>query len=92
VSDDLIVARVTAVEPHPGARAPSYLLRLDVGGRGEREATVEAGGYEADELVGTQVVCALRGDDVVVLAARSHAHGNVLLRPQRDVEDGTVVG
>jgi hypothetical protein len=53
---------------------------------------VEAGTYEEAELVGSQVVCALRGDDLVVLAARSHAHGTVLLRPERDVEDGTLVG
>jgi tRNA-binding EMAP/Myf-like protein len=92
VSENLVIARIAAAEPHPGARAPSYVLRLDLGGRGEREATVEAGAYEADELVGTQVVCALRGDDVVVLAARSHAHGKVLMRPEREVEDGTVVG
>jgi tRNA-binding EMAP/Myf-like protein len=89
---DIVVARVLSAEPHPGARAPSYLLRLDLGGRGEREVSVEAGGYDADELVGSQVVCALSGNDVVVLAARSHAHGSVLLRPERDVEDGTVVG
>ena len=91
MSDDLVVGRVLAAEPHPGARAPSYLLRLDLGGRGEREATVEAGGYEEADLVGSQVVCELRGDDLVVLAARSHAHGSVLLRPEREVEDGTLV-
>jgi tRNA-binding EMAP/Myf-like protein len=89
---DLVVGRIAGVEPHPGARAPSYLLRLDLGGRGEREASVEAGGYEPDELEGAQIVCALRGEDVIVLAARSHAHGSVLLRPEREVEDGTVVG
>jgi tRNA-binding EMAP/Myf-like protein len=92
MSGDLVVARVVSAEPHPGARAPSYLLRLDLGGRGEREATVEAGGYEPEDLIDSQVVCAVRGDDVVVLAARSHAHGSVLVRPEREVEDGTVIG
>jgi tRNA-binding EMAP/Myf-like protein len=92
MSGDLVVGRVVSVEAHPGARAPSYLLRLDLGGRGEREASAEAGGYDAEELVGTQVVCELSGDDIVVLAARSHAHGSVLLRPEREVENGTVVG
>ena len=89
---ELVVGRVVAAGAHPGARAPSYLLQLDLGGRGEREASVEAGNYEAAELEGTHVVCALSGDDVLVLAARSHAHGIVLLRPDRDVEPGTVVG
>jgi tRNA-binding EMAP/Myf-like protein len=88
---DLVVGRVTGVEPHPGARAPSYLLRLDLGSRGEREAGVDAGRYEPDQLEGAQVLCALGGGAVIVLAARSHAHGSVLLRPDREVEDGTVV-
>jgi hypothetical protein len=42
--------------------------------------------------VGRQVVCGLRGDEVLVLAAHSHAGGVVLVRPDRDVEDGTIVG
>jgi tRNA-binding EMAP/Myf-like protein len=88
---DLVVGRITGVEPHPGARAPSYVLRLDLGGRGERGASIDAGSYEAEGLEGAQVICALRGEDVIVLAARSHAHGSVLLRPEREVEDGTVV-
>jgi hypothetical protein len=39
-----------------------------------------------------QEVCALRGDEVLVLTARSHAHGTVLLRPSREVEPGSPVG
>jgi hypothetical protein len=49
-------------------------------------------GYEPGDLEGTQVVCAPRGDEVLVLAAHSHAGGVVLIRPDRDVEDGSVVG
>jgi hypothetical protein len=33
----------------------------------------------------------LRGEEALVLAARSHAAGLVLLRPDREVDDGTVV-
>jgi hypothetical protein len=36
-------------------------------------------------------VCALGADDAVVLAAHSHAAGLVLVVPDREVEDGTVV-
>jgi len=36
-------------------------------------------------------VVVLRGDEALVLAARSQAAGLVLLRPDREVEDGTVV-
>jgi hypothetical protein len=88
---ELVVGRVVAVDEHAGARAPSYLLRLDLGPRGQAEASVERGSYEREELQGAQVVVALRGEEAVVLAARSHAAGLVLLRPDREVEDGTVV-
>jgi tRNA-binding EMAP/Myf-like protein len=88
---ELLVGRVVSVEEHPGARAPSYLLRLELGPRGEVETSVERGRYERGELEGAQVVVVLRGDEALVLAARSHAAGLVLLRPDREVEDGTVV-
>jgi tRNA-binding EMAP/Myf-like protein len=92
VTEELLVGRVVAVEEHAGARAPSYLLRLDLGPRGEVETAVERGSYEREDLEGAQVVVVLGGDEALVLAARSHAAGLVLLRPDREVEDGTVVG
>jgi tRNA-binding EMAP/Myf-like protein len=86
---ELIVGRVLAVEDHPGSRAPSYLLRVDLGGRGERDAQMEPGDYPKDELVGTLVVLSI-DDEAIVLAAHSHA-GLKLVRPDGDVEPGTVV-
>ncbi len=88
---DLAVGRVVAAEPHPGARAPSYLVTVDLGGRGLRATTLPAGDYEAAELLGRQVVCALEDDEVTVLAARARGRGLVLLRPDRDVDEGTPV-
>jgi tRNA-binding protein len=88
---ELVVGRVLEADDHPGARAPSYLLTVDLGGRGQRQATVPAAGYDRDELVGRQVVCALDGDDALVLGAHSHAQGVVLLRPDREVEEGSTV-
>jgi tRNA-binding EMAP/Myf-like protein len=90
--DDLVVGTVLAAADHPGSRAPSYLLRVDLGPRGEREATMEPGGHAKEELVGTQLVVSLAGDEALVVAARSHAAGSILLRPDREVEPGTVVG
>jgi tRNA-binding EMAP/Myf-like protein len=86
---ELIVGRVLAVDDHPGARAPSYLLRVDLGGRGAREAQMDPGDYAKDELVGTLVILSL-DDEAIVLAAHSHA-GLRLVRPDGDVEPGTVV-
>jgi tRNA-binding EMAP/Myf-like protein len=90
--EELLVGTILAADDHPGARAPSYLLRVDLGPRGEREATMEPSGYAKEELVGTQVVVSLDGDEALVIAARSHAGGPVLLRAEREVEPGTVVG
>lgn len=88
---DLVVARVRGADAHPGARGPSALLRLDLGGRGSREAPVPIGVEDAQELVGTQVVCALGGSDAIVLAAHPREGGLVLLRPAGEVEDGAAV-
>ena len=87
---DLIVGRIVEASDHPGARAPSYLLRLDLGPRGVVEAQMEPGGHSKEALLGTLVVASL-GDEAIVVCARSHAHGPVLLRPEEDVEPGTVV-
>lgn len=89
-SESLIVGRVLDVSDHPGARAPSYLLRVDLGTEGVTQAQMEPGGHSHDDLVGTLVVVS-SGDEAIVVCARSHAHGPVLLRPEREVEPGTIV-
>ena len=86
----MIVGRVLEVGDHPGARAPSYLLRVDLGPRGVTEAQMEPGGHSRESLPGTFVVVSV-GDEAIVVCARSHAHGSVLLRPEQEVEPGTVV-
>ena len=84
--DELIVGRVLEVDDHPGARAPSFLVRVDLGGRGHVEAQMAPGDYDKDSLVGTLVIVG----DGIVLAARSHA-GPRLVRPDGDVDPGTLV-
>jgi tRNA-binding EMAP/Myf-like protein len=87
----VIVGRVVEVSEHAGARAPAYLLTIDLGTQGVYECSVPRGDYKEAELEGAQVVCARDGDEYVVLAAHSHAHGVVLLRPDREVEPGSIV-
>ncbi len=89
---DLVVATIVDASEHPGSRAASYLLTLDLGAKGRRQASILRGGREPEDLVGRQVVCAVRGEEAVVLAARSHAAGSILLHPERDVDPGTIVG
>lgn len=88
--EELIVGRVLEVRDHPGSRAPSYLLRLDLGPRGEIQAQMEPGSYSKDELVDALVVVSL-ADEAIVACARSHTKGPVLVRPDGEVEPGTVV-
>lgn len=88
---DLVVGRVVAADDLPGARAPSYRLTVDLGPRGRRDATLALPHVAKEDLVGRQVVCVLNGDETLVLAARSHGRGPVLLRPDDDVEDGSPV-
>jgi tRNA-binding EMAP/Myf-like protein len=88
---DAVVARVVEADDLPGARAPSYRLTLDLGSRGERVATLSLPNVAKEDLVGRQVVCLLSGEEAIVLAARSHGHGAVLIRPDEDVEDGTPI-
>jgi hypothetical protein len=51
---------------------------------------MEPGSYTKDELVDALIVVSI-DDEAIVVAARSHAQGPVLLRPDRDVEPGTIV-
>ena len=82
---------VVAAEHQPGARAPALLLTLDLGTYGTEQAVMPAGSYDADDLVGTQVVCRREDDGAIVLGAHSHRKGAVPLRPDTDVEPGTLV-
>ena len=92
MADELVVGTVRAAEPQPGARAPALLLTLDLGTYGTEQAVMAAGSYEADDLVGTQVVCRRQAGGAVVMAAHSHAKGDIPVRPDDDVEPGTIVG
>jgi hypothetical protein len=91
VADELLVGTIVTVDEHPGARAPSLLLTLDLGPHGRAEAALPTGAYDKDELVGTQVLCRRDADAAVVAGAHSHGAGLVLLRPEREVEPGTLV-
>lgn len=89
MADELVVATVTAAEPQPGARAPALLVTLDLGTYGNEQAVIP--GHDAGAVVGTQLVCRREADGIAVIAARSHAKGDVALRPEDDVEPGTLV-
>jgi tRNA-binding EMAP/Myf-like protein len=88
---ELTVGRVVAVQQHPGARAPSLLLTIDLGPHGRHDVVLPTGDYQPGELEGAQILCRREADEVTVVGAHSHGQGLVLLRPDRDIEDGSVV-
>jgi hypothetical protein len=88
---ELLVGTVVGVDEHPGARAPSLLLAVDLGARGTEEIVLPTGDYERAELEGAQVLCRLEADGPVLVGVHSHGRGFVLLRPDRPVEPGSVV-
>ena len=97
---DLAVGRVVEVEAFPEARRPAWRLTIDLGLRGVRRSSAQITHYAREELLGRQVVCALGfppkriagfESELLVLGALSGEHGVVLLRPDREVEDGSAV-
>ncbi len=97
---ELAVGRIVAVEEFPEARNAAWKLELDFGPRGRRRSSAQITHYAREELLGRQVVCVLGFEpkriagfrsEVLVLGALSDQHGVVLLRPDREVEDGSSV-
>ena len=97
---ELAVGRVVALDEFPQARKPAWKLTIDLGRRGTRRSSAQITHYAREELLGRQVVCVLGfppkriagfESEALVLGAISEEHGVVLLRPDRDVEDGSAV-
>jgi tRNA-binding protein len=95
---DLRVGTVVGARVLRGARRPSYALRIDFGGLGEKTSCARiADLYEPEDLVGLQVVAVVNlpkkrvaglESEVLVLAVGDGKGGNVLLIPERPVPDG----
>src|SRR6266568_2583283 len=97
---ELRVGRISAVDDLPGTRKPFLALTIDFGPRGTRRSAAQITHYSSEDLMGRPVVCVLGFEpkriagfesEVLVLGAMSESHGVVLLRPDRDVEDGSPV-
>jgi len=91
VPDELLVGTIVGVDEHPGARAPSLLLTVDLGRYGTHEVVLSTGGYEKAALEGRQVLCRREADGAAVVVAHSHDAGLVILQPDPEVEPGTIV-
>jgi len=91
VADELVIGTVVRVDEHPGARAPSLLLTLDLGPYGMHEVALPTGAYEPHDLQGAQIACRREDDGATVVGAHSHGRGFVPLRPWDEVEPGTLL-
>ncbi len=90
MADELVVGTVLSADQQPGSRAPALMLTLDLGTYGTAQAVL-AGTHDAEALRGTQLVCRREADGAIVVAAHSHGKGAVPLRPDVEVEPGTLV-
>ena len=98
---EIRVGRVVKAENFQKARRPAYKLWIDFGTLGVKKTSARITDlYEADELVGRQVVAVCNfppkqvadfRSEVLVLAAVVDTEGAVLLRPDRDVPPGVRV-
>lgn len=91
MADELVIGTVVRVDEHPGARAPSLLLTLDLGTYGTHEVVLPTGAYDTQDLRGAQIACRREDDGATVVGAHSHGRGFVPLRPWDEVEPGTLL-
>src|SRR5262249_19333894 len=94
----LRVGTVVRAEPFPEAGTPAYKLWIDLGELGVKASSAQVTTlYRAEELVGTQVLCATGfppkrigpfQSEVLVTGVYREDGAVVLLRPDRAVQNG----
>ncbi|HEX8229196.1 MAG TPA: tRNA-binding protein [Chloroflexia bacterium] len=102
---DIRAGRITAAEPFPEARKPSYKLQIDFGPLGTKRSSAQLTvHYTPEELVGKTIVAVVNfpprriagfSSEVLVLGLPGTGVARegsvVLLTPERDVEPGARV-
>ena len=102
---DMRIGRVTACEPFPQARKPSYKLTIDFGPLGIKRSSAQLTGlYSPEDLIGVLVVAVVNfpprriagfPSEVLILGVPAQGIDRegtvVLLRPERGVEPGARV-
>lgn len=96
---EMRVGEVVDVQPFPEARKDLFKLRVDFGGEVRQSAAGLTDYYDADDLLGAQVVAVCNLGTVTVAGFESEClvtgvdgpEGVVHLTTERDVEPGTRV-
>jgi tRNA-binding protein len=97
----IVAGTVTRVEAFPEARKPAWKLWVDFGPYGERKTSAQiAGLYQADDLLGRQIVGVINFPEKQIGPFRSQflltgfvtGQGVVITTPERQVPNGTRLG
>jgi len=98
---DMRVGRVIGVEDFPGARHPSYKLKIDFGKElGVKESSAQITTHSKEELLGKTVIAVVNfppkmvadfRSEVLTLGVSDGEGGWVVIRPAMDVQLGTRV-
>ena len=100
-SVEIRIGRIVSAELNPKARTPAFKMILDFGELGTRTCSGQYPAvYQAEELIGKQVVCAMNlgtrriagfESQVLMLGAPDQQGRAVLLTTERDVPLGAKV-
>ena len=63
MADELVIETVVRIEEHPGARAPSLLLTIDLGTYGTHEVVLPTRAFEQKDLEGASDTTIYFGSD-----------------------------
>lgn len=98
---DLRVGTIVSAESFPEARKPAYKLSIDFGDLGTKQSSAQiTKRYKPEELVGRQIVAVFNfpskrvagfKSEVLVLGATPTADDVVLLSPEQELPNGSVV-
>jgi tRNA-binding protein len=97
---NLRIGRIVEIQPFPKARNPSWKVRLDLGGLGEKWSSAQITNYTAEQLVGSLVVCVcnfaprnIAGfmSEVLILGAPDADNRVILLSPRKDSAGNDIV-
>ncbi|MCF8460430.1 MAG: chaperone CsaA [Flavobacteriales bacterium] len=98
---DLRVGTIINAEPFPEARKPAYKLTIDFGALGTKQSSAQiTKRYKTEELIGRQIVAVFNfspkkvagfKSEVLVLGATPEADDVVLLSPENELPNGSVV-
>jgi tRNA-binding protein len=97
---ELRVGTIRKAENFPKAKKPAYKLRIDFGSFGRKWSSQITENYSLIALVGRRIIAAMNlgnkvigtfKSEVLVMGAEDNNGNIVLIEPDRDIENGSLV-